>query len=266
MKKNKKGPKILFIDIETSPMLASVWDIWDQNVPLNMIERDWNVISFAAKWAHKKTIIQMDQRNAKNIQDDKKLLQGIWNLLDEADIVVGQNSNQFDIKKLNARFILNGMQPPSSYRKIDTKLLAQRFFKFTSNKLEYLSDKLNKKYKKLKHEKFSGFSLWTECLKGNKRAWQEMSKYNKYDVLALEELYYALIPWDSSINFNVYIDEAEEHMCSCGSTNFKRNGYDYTNGSKFQRYKCLECGAEVRDKNNLFSTEKKASLKVGIKR
>ena len=86
----------------------------------------------------------------------------MWKLLDEADIVIGQNSKAFDIKKLNARFIIHGMQPPSSYRQIDTKILAKKHFNFTSNKLEYLSDKLNVKYKKQTKRKFSGFEMWKE--------------------------------------------------------------------------------------------------------
>ena len=59
------------------------------------------------------------------------------------------NRKAVDNKKLNARFMLNGMQPPSSFRNIDTKILAKRYFGFTSNKLAYLTDKLCKKYKKL---------------------------------------------------------------------------------------------------------------------
>lgn len=38
MKKN--GPKILLLDIETSPLLSYTWGIWQQDVPLNMIEKD----------------------------------------------------------------------------------------------------------------------------------------------------------------------------------------------------------------------------------
>lgn len=46
MKKN--GPKILLLDIETSPLLSYTWGIWQQDVPLNMIEKDWGVLSWSA--------------------------------------------------------------------------------------------------------------------------------------------------------------------------------------------------------------------------
>lgn len=260
----RKGPKVLIFDIETAPIIAHVWGLWENNVGLNQIVSDWHILSWSAKWlgdAPNKTMYD-DQRNEKNLQNDKRLLQGIWDLLDEADVVITQNGVHFDKKKLNARFIMNDFTKPSSYKHIDTKLLASKHFGFTSNKLEYMTDKLCVKYKKLKHTKFPGHEMWTECLKGNLDAWKEMEKYNKYDVLALEELYNKLIPWDSSINFNVYSDD-EVNECKCGSVSFIKNGFYYTNVAKYQRYRCKGCGAEIRDRNNLFSKEKKASLKVG---
>ena len=259
----RKGPKVLIFDIETAPILGYVWQLWDQNVALNQINKDWHILSWSAKWLHDPAtkVMYMDQRHAKNIEDDSGILKKIWELLDEADIVITQNGKSFDQKKLNARFILNGFQPPSSYKHIDTKLIAKRHFAFTSNKLEYMTDKLCTQYKKLKHAKFSGFELWKECLAGNLAAWKEMETYNKYDVLSLEELYTKLIPWDSSINFNLYHDD-ETNECKCGSTDLIKNGFYYTASGKFQKHKCKKCGAETRDRTNLFSKEKKAALKT----
>jgi hypothetical protein len=257
------GPKVLIYDIETAPIVAHVWGLWENNVGLNQIDTDWHVLSWSAKWlgAPDNEVMYMDQRGMKNIEDDSKLLKQIWNLLDQCDVVITQNGKKFDQKKLNARFILNGMDPTSSYRHIDTAQLAKKHFAFTSNKLAYLSDKLCTTYKKLtNHGQFAGHELWVQCLKGNLAAWQEMEKYNKYDVLSLEELYNRLAPWDNSINFNVYTDD-ETLTCSCGSTSFRKNGFAYSNAAKYQKYTCKGCGKEHKDKNNLFSTEKKASLK-----
>lgn len=256
-------PRILVVDIETAPIIGHVWGLWENNVGLNQIQSDWHLLAWAAKWLGDKPnqIMYQDQRKAKNIEDDKEMLKGIWNLLDEADIIITQNGKAFDEKKLNARFILNGFKPPSSYKHIDTKLIASKKFAFTSNKLEYMTDKLCKKFKKLKHKRYPGHELWTECLKGNLNAWKEMERYNKHDVLATEELYKKLQPWDSSINFNVYSDDFD-HVCACGSTSFKKNGYKYTSVGKYQRYVCLKCGSEARDRSNLLSKDKKASIKV----
>jgi len=258
------GPKVLVYDIETAPLLGYCWSIWDQNISLNMIHSDWYILSWSAKWlgSPANEVMYMDQRKAKNIEDDSAILKKIWELLDEADIVITQNGRHFDQKKLNARFIMNGFKPPSSYKHIDTKLLASKHFGFTSNKLEYMTDKLNTKYKKLKHSKFPGFEMWKECLAGNIEAWKEMETYNKHDVLSLEELYTKMIPWDNSIDFNLYHD-TEDHLCKCGSTTFVKNGFYYTSAGKYQKYKCKDCGTETRDKDNLLSKEKRMSLRPG---
>lgn len=255
------------MDIETAPIVADVWGLWENNVSLNQIKKDWHLLSWSAKWLgdSPKKIMYQDQRKAKNIEDDRDLLEGIWKLLDEADIVIGQNSKAFDHKKLNARFIMNGMQPPSSFKIIDTMLLAKKHFAFSSNKLEFMTNKLCKKYKKLKVKKFPGHEMWTECIKGNLKAWKEMERYNKYDVLSLEELYTKLIPWDNSVNFNLYTDSAEL-KCTCGSKNFRNKGYVYTATGRYSRHRCNECGSEIRGRVNLFSAEKKRSLKTGTNR
>jgi len=256
-----KRPKVLVFDIETAPIEALVWSIWDQNIPLSRIKKDWSVLAWAAKWLGEdpKKTIYVDTFKQKDKRDDSKILEKIWEMLDEADFVVGHNSNSFDIKKLNARFVQHDMPPPSSYKKLDTKILCKRHFAFTSNKLEYITDKLCTKYKKLTHKKFPGNALWDEYLAGNKEAQKEMEIYNIYDVLSLEEAFYKILPWESASLFEIYSD-SEINVCTCGSIDFVESGFHYTQTAKFQKYKCVSCGAEARDKNNLISKSRKKKL------
>ena len=128
----KPSVKVLILDIESSPIISHVWDIWEQNVALNQIQQDWHILSFSAKWLHSDEIIYKDQSNAKNIEDDKALLQEVWNLLDECDVCLTHNGIRFDIPKLNARFIQCGFPPPSSFRNIDTNRISRNKFNFTS--------------------------------------------------------------------------------------------------------------------------------------
>lgn len=184
-------PKVLVFDIETSPIVAHVWGLRDQNISLNQIVQDWRVMAFSAKWLNEKTIYYNDTHKA----TESYVLTRIWGLLDQADIVITQNGQNFDSRKLNARFIYYGMKPPKPYRHLDTYKIAKAAAEFTSHKLEYLTDKLCTKYKKLSHSKFPGMSLWNECLKGNSKAWDEMKRYNIHDVLSTEELYLKLQAW-----------------------------------------------------------------------
>ncbi len=259
------APRVLFFDIETAPILAFVWELFDQNVGLNQIKGDWHVLAWAAMWLEDSDdkVMYMDQRNAADIENDRDLLKAIWDLLDEADIVVTQNGDQFDIKKLNARFVILGMKPPSPFRRIDTKKLAKKHFRFTSNRLEYLTDKLAPEFRKSKHDKFPGFELWRECLRGNAEAWDEMEKYNKVDVLGLRAVYRKLAPWDTTINFGVYYGE---HVCKCGSRELKKRGFYYTPTQKYQCYRCVLCGAQYRDKASALSPSESKAIPRGTNR
>lgn len=262
-------PKILVIDIETAPILAWIWGLYNNDfVPLNMVHSDWHIMSYAAKWygTPEDEVQYVDQRDEPDMEDDSRLLKSVWRLLDEADIVLTQNGKRFDVKKLNARFILNGMKPPSPFRQIDTCEIAKRTFGFTSNKLEYLTDKLCKVYKKSSHKKFSGFELWKQCKAGNVEAWEEMEDYNKYDILSLEELYDVIQPWANNLpNFAVY-STSHDSRCHCGSTDILAvpNEYVFTNSGKYQRYTCQDCGAHSRGKKNLLSKEKRQTLRANI--
>jgi DNA polymerase elongation subunit (family B) len=251
--------KILLVDIETAPLEVYCWQLFDQNIALNQIIKDISVLSWSAKWYGEKEVMYQDVRGQKNLRDDKKILKDLWKLLDEADIVLGQNSDRFDIPLLNARFLDNGFPPPSSFRKLDTLKIAKRNFKFTSNKLEYTTGKFCLT-KKLIHKKFPGFLLWAECLKGNLEAFEEMEIYNKTDVTSLEEYYNKLKPWDKSINFNSYNDDLKNY-CSCGSSDFvKLKKFATTNLGRYELFRCKSCGRTQQGRDNLLDKEKRKAM------
>ncbi|MNQ24612.1 hypothetical protein D3C85_378110 [compost metagenome] len=252
------GPKILFIDVETSPIISHVWSLWNNNVGLNQIEADWHLLSFCAKWHHSDEVIYADQRGAVDIEDDYSLLSQIWELLNEAQIVVGHNLKRFDAKKINARLILNGLPKPSSYRMIDTLEVSKRNFGFTSQKLAYLTDKLCSA-KKLDHSKYPGHSLWTACMKGDVEAWECMREYNIMDVISLEELYLILSSWDNKLpNMDVYVDEVLDMSV------WEKTDFHYSQLGKYQKYRNKITGQEKRSRVNLLTKEKVASLLTNI--
>lgn len=244
----RPGAKILTLDIETAPIMAYVWRTFKENVGLNQISHDWYILSFAAKWLHQKRVMYHDQSKAKNIEDDRSMLLKLHALLDEADIVVAHNGRKFDVKKINARFIQHGLPPPSPYEIVDTLDIARQQFAFTSNRLAHLTDILCTE-KKEQHHKFPGFELWAQCLKGNPLAWKEMEKYNKQDVISLEELYLKLRAWYvGHPNVGAINGDLSEESCpKCGSTHVTQKGLRYTKGGgAYLRYQCQDCGGWSR--------------------
>lgn len=240
-------PKILLIDIETAPLVVYSWGVNKQFIGVDDIIEDWSILSYSAKWVGKKKVYYKDTRDKKNVRDDREICEELKILLDEADIIISQNGIRFDVPRIFSKLLEHKLGKPTSFRHIDTCQISQRNFGHTSNKLAYLTAKFTQ-HEKLKHSLFPGKSLWHECLKGNKKAFNEMKRYNKMDVIVLEELYEVLIPWDNALNFTIYGDH---ERCSCGNTEFKKSGFHYTNASVFQKYQCTKCGKEYRDTKNL---------------
>lgn len=241
--------KVGILDIEIFPMLAYVWDRRDQNIATNQLEADWSVAAWAFKWLDDPAsqVMYKDMRKSPDVSFDRPILEPLWKLLNEADAVITQNGARFDGPKLNARFILHGMQPPSPYKHIDTYQIASRVASFTSNKLDYLTEKLCVKYKKLTHSKFPGMSLWVECLKGNLKAWEEMKRYNIHDILATEELYNKLKAWAPESTARPYVVEDPSKQCrSCGAVKMTKQGRRLAKTRWYQQYKCQSCGSWQR--------------------
>ena len=123
---------------------------------------------------------------------DHGVIYKLWKLLDKCDIAIAHNLNGFDHKKIQTRFIINEMPPPSHYQKIDTLAVARQQFKFTSNKLGYISEKLEAKQQKMDA---GGMETWFGCERGEVKAWNKMIKYCDQDVRSDESIYEKFIPY-----------------------------------------------------------------------
>ena len=257
-------PKILLYDIEISYIEGWVWRPYGEDMTPRRIIKDWFVMSWAAKWLGEDKIMYASQsKKSKNeMRNDKGILKGLWKLVNSADIVITFNGKKFDQKKINTRFIINGMKPTITAKHIDVYKILKEKFGFTSNSMENVAKDLGLE-PKYKHKNFDGDNMWTECLKGNQEAWAEMEIYNKQDVTLLEQIYNIIIPWDNSVNFNLYNDDTI-NTCKCGSTTFTRNGFKYLAKGKYQRYVCTKCGAESRSHKNLLSKKKIKSLTMKV--
>lgn len=230
--------KILFYDIETAPILGYTWGKYEQNVL--GIKQEWYMLSFSAKWQGGKTIVKAlpdYQLYKKEPHNDRPLVRDLWELFDEADIVIGHNSNKFDNRKSNARFIAHGLTPPAPYKTVDTLKIARQYFNFTSNRLDDLGKVLGVGRK----VKTGGFDLWLKCLAGDSKAWALMKKYNKQDVVLLEEVYLKLRPWaNNHPNLANFTGTA---VCpKCGSSQIQFRGYSLTQVAKYRRFQCTKCG------------------------
>jgi hypothetical protein len=231
--------KVLLFDIETAPSLGHVWEKWETNVLA--FERDWYMLCWAAKWLGDRkpfTRALPDYSSFKrDKENDRELISELWNLFDQADIIVAHNI-QFDVRKTNARFAYHQLNPPSPYRTFCTLKAARKHFAFTSNKLDDLGQYLGLG-RKIPH---TGAHLWLGCMNGDPKAWGKMRAYNEQDVVLLDRVYNRLAPWATSHpNLTFYTGKTDDCPV-CQSSHTKASGFAYVRTGKRQRRACLKCG------------------------
>jgi len=232
---------ICFLDIETSPIISYNWGIYEQNTP--KVIKSWHIICYAVKWNKSKTKVykKIDYKSY------KQFIKELWKVFDEADIIVAHNGDKFDIKKSNAQFIQEGLNPPSPYKTIDTLKWARKHFKFDSNRLDDLGEYL-KVGRKLD---VGGWKLWERCMLGDEKAHKKMARYNKQDVDLLYKVYEKLKSWSNN-HPNVNVFTGKQNACPvCGSTHLQSRGFMITKTGKIQRFQCQnpKCGAWSNGKN-----------------
>ena len=240
-------PRILLYDIETQPILAFVWELWETDV-IKVVE-PWEIICFSYKWLGERDVHVV---SIPMVKTEKRLIGELWKLLNEADIVIAHNGDNFDNKKTFAKFVEFGFNPPKPFKTVDTLKVARKYFKFYSNRLDSLGEYLGLGRK----VKTGGFDLWDKCMKGDKKAWRLMEKYNKQDVILLEKVYYKLRPFiKQHPNLNMF--KETNHSCpNCGSKNMQRRGYSYSRTTKYQRWQCQSCFSWHQSTINPHSTIK----------
>lgn len=235
--------RTLFFDIESAPYVSYTWGKYDQNVIA--FKQDTYMLCFAYRWhGEKKTrVVSLPDfpQYKKDPTNDEALVKTLWALFDKADIIVAHNGDAFDVKYANSRFIKHGLVPPTHYRTVDTLKIARRKFKLASNKLTDIGDALKVGIK----IDTGGFSLWLGCMAGDSKAWTKMKRYNRQDVDLLILIYDKLKAWmPNHPNLNV-IAGTDRNCSVCHGTHVHKAGQMFTNAQKQQRWKCMDCGANL---------------------
>ena len=257
-------PKVLIFDTETAPMKGSFWSFWKQNIDaIKQLDSFWFMFCYSAKWlGHNEILNDCLTPSEVSAQDDSRIMRSLWTLIDEADIVIAHNLIRFDRKRMNTRFLLNGLTPPSPYRYIDTLVHLKKEFAFVSNRMDFV----NKMMGLSRKMETGGMELWNDCYAGKQEALDKMQEYCDNDIIALEDMYYAISPWmRGNINFGVYSNTEQEICSHCGSANVVLTDKKYvTNASRFPVYKCSDCHGYSRGRYSELTLKKRKSLLTSI--
>lgn len=226
--------RILFLDIETSLILAYMFGIRDQHVTHKQIanDRDGKLIHCVGlKWLGKPVRVFSEWEHGY-----EGMVQAVHADLCEADAVVTYNGAKFDMPKIEGQFHLLGMEPPPPPTQIDLYLAARRMGHIC-NKLDYLAPLFGLGHK-VKHP---GLELWIGCFNGGAKAQRQMARYCAGDVRLTEDMYKNLRPW---IKNHPHLAETKRDQCgACGSTRLQARGFARTKASRVQRFQCQACGS-----------------------
>lgn len=168
--------RVLFWDIETSPIIAACWGLYDQNISYHHVIQDWHIICAAWKWADEDEIQSITCKG----KDDKRVVRKLSALFQSADAIVAHNGDRFDWRKFMARSIQHGIVPPRQPTMIDTLKMARKA-QFTSNKLDDLAAVMD-----LPRKQETERGLWVKAAQGDADSIAKMEEYCKADIPPLK--------------------------------------------------------------------------------
>lgn len=243
VEREAREPRILIYDIETSPNVAYTWGKWQVNA-LQFVSQKW-ILCFAYQWYGEDEVHVVGQTDfpreyARDKKDDRRVVQELHKLFEEADVLIAHNGDSFDQKEVQARFLFHGMPRTTPYAQIDTKKVAKRQFRLNSNSLDDIAGYLGIGHK-LPH---IGFQMWQRIVEDrDPEMWQLMRDYNVQDVKLLTEVYEIFRDngWITDHPNLATISGKLESCPSCGSYRLMKRGLRFTNTMTYQQFQCQAC-------------------------
>lgn len=243
--------KVLVFDVETQRAVVETFSLRPFAIGIDQVQKPTRLLCFAAKWTDSDKVMFHQAWDDNDALAYDKMIQALWNLLNEADFVVGWNSDRFDIQWAESEFLRMGLGRPTPYKSVDLIKVLKKWFKggLMSMKLDWSARQILGD-RKINH---GGTDLWWDIRHGTRdekrAACKLMKTYCIHDVTLTAQLFEQYRPWT---NINVALYEEDSGVClrcvKCGSTNLKRDGVKFYNtlNSLYQNHRCKDCGSTSR--------------------
>ncbi len=212
LRQNQSTIKRMFFDIETSPNVGYFWRTgYNLTIPTENIIDERKIICISYKWETDDNIhtLTWDENKC-----DKQMLIDFIEQANKADELIAHNGDRFDIKWIRTRCIFHRVPMFPNYKTLDTLKKAKSGFNFNSNRLDYIAQFLGVGAK-VKH---SGFDMWKNVMKNDKKALKEMVNYCEGDIIVLEDVYFTMQNYIKQNTHNGVINNNLKYSCpTCGS-------------------------------------------------
>lgn len=238
--------KILTLDIETSPHLGYFFSMKNTYItPVQIIEPT-RMISFAAKWAGKPAVMFESEYEGFKGHSHERMVRKAHELLNEADVVVHYNGDNFDLRHMGREFRKYGLGDPSPSASVDLWKVVKKKEDWASHKLAYITEQYHLSGKM----ENSGWILWLGVLgvfgeEARRKFWYQMRRYNKQDVRTTEELFFEARDLITNLpHVSLYNDDEidpDNPVCGICEGLLHRRGHAYTKTRRYPRYHCPAC-------------------------
>ena len=252
--------KILIWDIETLPLALFQWSLHqDHNEHQNII-RESSIVCvswmYAGMGKKPQSISILDDPGSykKSVYTDRVIVDRMRDVIEESDILVAQNGDNFDLKILNWRSEQNGLKPLAIRQQVDTLKESRKVFRPPSHRLDYKGKALGYGGK----DKVDG-QLWRDIALREfggsdavcRTAIKKMLKYNRRDVTLLEEVYLRERAWYKKHPNRILYDPIAKACPVCGGKQIMKHGIRHLLSRSYQNYKCSSCGKQFRSTQSL---------------
>lgn len=239
-----KKPQILYYDIETSPLQAWIWRPGKQVVRHGQLVEGmdkYGIICVTYCWNDGKPAKCIDWGYKE--QDSLQVVEKFDQIIKQADITIGKNSDSFDVKHLNTQRMLAGLpgMPEWAMYTDDLQKQMKKHFYLPSYTLDYFSHMLGFGGK-IKMEMSDWIHIVMKTHGKGRVALQKMIDYGKKDVEDTRAI------WEHcekhfTPKFNSAILNNKKLSCrNCGSTEMHANGTRYLGTTKYQQFFCKAHG------------------------
>lgn len=234
--------KILFYDIETTPLKAYIWRPGKQVVRHQQLVDGANltdIICLAYCWN--------DGKPAKvigwgfNEQDSTGIIKKFDELASQADIVIGKNSDRFDNKHMNTRRLVEGLPCNPEWTKYTDDLEKQirKHFALPSYSLDYFSKLIG-----IGGKVSMQLSDWIDIVeKRNEASYKKMLRYNKKDTEDTRAIW-EYCEKHITPKYHAPPSQSGSFSCkNCGGINLTKDGVRRQGKNTYQEYRCKDCVA-----------------------
>jgi len=259
-----RKPNIISFDLEVSPALGYFYPpTWETGI-LKTMERQ-KLMSFAWQLVGTKKIHTWCLNDfvdySRDPRDDRALTEELHTILSDADILLGQNSDNFDVKMANYFFIMNDLEPIPPTKYLDTKKIAKRYFRFLNNTLDNLGEELGVGGK----TKVTVKDLWEDAfLHQDPEAWRLMNEYCANDVRVTTEIYLKMRGFMHSHPSVSRISGDFDSCPRCGSFSFRIKAYRTSNTTRYHQFQCNDCHGYFSDRKGMTEDEDIKPMYVNI--